>query len=39
MSKIREVLFLKEVNGADEWFEDGNEEANAKYVGEIENVS
>ena len=37
MSKIREVLFLKEVNGVDEWFEDGNEETDAKYIGEIEN--
>ena len=37
MSKIREVLFLKEVNGVDVWFEDGNEETDAKYIGEIEN--
>ena len=26
MSKIKEILFLKEVNGVEEWFEDGNEE-------------
>ena len=37
MSKIKKVLFLKEINGVDEWFEDGNEETDAKYVGEIEN--
>jgi len=36
MSKIKEVLFLKEINGVDEWFEDGDEEAHGKYVGEIE---
>ncbi len=39
MSNNREILFLKEVNvnGVDEWFKDGNEEVNAKYVVEIDN--
>ena len=35
MSNNREVLFLKEVNGVNEWFENGNEKTDAKYVGEI----
>ena len=38
MSKIKEVLFLKEVNGVEEWFEDGNEETDAKYVGKLKLV-
>ena len=36
MSKTKEVLFRKVVNGVFEWFEDGNEEDHGKYVGEIE---
>ena len=37
MSKTKEVLFRKEVNGVLGWFEDGNEEDHGKYVGDIEN--
>ena len=37
MSKTKEVLFRKVVNGVFEWFEDGNEEDHGKYVGDIEN--
>ena len=36
MSKTKEVLFRKVVNGVFEWFEDGNEEDHGKHVGEIE---
>ena len=37
MSNNREILFLKEVNGVDEWFENGSEDTDVKYVGEIRN--
>ena len=37
MSKTKEVLFRKVVNGVFEWFEDGNEEDHGKYIGEIKN--
>ena len=36
MSKTKEVLFRKVVNGVFEWFEDSNGEDHGKYVGEIE---
>jgi hypothetical protein len=37
MSNNREILFLKEVNGVEEWFENSSEETDVKYVGEIRN--
>jgi len=37
MSSSQEVLFLRIVNGEAKWFEDGDEENDGKYVGEIEN--
>ena len=37
MSSIQRVLFLRNVNGEPKWFENGEEENDGKYVGEIEN--
>jgi len=39
MSTSQGVIFLKKknVNGESKWFEDGDEENDGKYVGEIEN--
>ena len=39
MSTSQGVIFLKkkDVNGGSNWFEDGDEENNGKYVGKIEN--
>ena len=39
MSSSQGVIFLKKknVNGESKWFEDGDEENDGKYVGEIEN--
>jgi len=37
MSNNKVVLFLRNVNGESKWFEDGDEENDGKYVGEIEN--
>ena len=39
MSSSQRIIFLKRknVNGESKWFEDGDEENDGKYVGEIEN--
>ena len=37
MSSSQEVLFLRDENGESKWFENGDEENDGKYVGEIEN--
>ena len=37
ISRSQGVLFLRNVNGESKWFEDGDEENNGEYVGEIEN--
>ena len=37
MSSSQEVLFLRNVNGESKWFEDGDEENDGKYIGEIKN--
>ena len=37
MSSSQEVLFLRVENGESKWFENGDEENDGKYVGEIEN--
>ena len=35
-NKDKGVLFLGYVNGESKWFEDGDEENDGKYVGEIQ---
>ena len=37
MSSSQGVLFLRNVNGKSKWFEDGDEDNDGKYIGEIEN--
>ena len=37
MSSSQGVLFLRNVNGKSKWFEDGDEDNEGKYIGEIEN--
>ena len=37
MSSSQGVLFLRNVNGKLNWFEDGDEDNDGKYIGEIEN--
>ena len=37
MSSSQEVLFLRDEYGESKWFENGDEENDGKYVGEIEN--
>jgi hypothetical protein len=37
ISRSQGVLFLRNVNGKSNWFEDGDEENDGKYIGEIEN--
>ena len=37
MSSSQGILFLRVENGESKWFEDGDEENDGKYVGEIEN--
>ena len=37
MSSSQGVLFLRNVNGGSKWFEDGDEDNDRKYIGEIEN--
>ena len=37
MSSSQGVLFLRNVNGEPKWFEDGDEDNDGKYIGEIEN--
>ena len=37
MSSSQEVLFLKNVNEEPKWFEDGDEDNDGKYIGEIKN--
>ena len=37
MSSSQGVLFLRNVNGKSNWFEDGDEDNDGKYIGEIEN--
>ena len=37
MSSIQRVLILRNVNGESKWFEDGDEDNDGKYIGEIEN--
>ena len=35
MSSSQEVLFLRVENGGLNWFENGNEDSDGKYIGEI----
>ena len=37
MSSSKGVLFLRDENGEQKWFENGNEESDGKYIGEIKN--
>ena len=37
MSSSQEVLFLRNENGEQKWFENGNEDSDGKYIGEIKN--
>ena len=37
LSSSQGVLFLRKVNGGSKWFEDGDEDNDRKYIGEIEN--
>ena len=37
MSSSQRVLFLRNVYGESEWFEDGDEKNDGKYTGEIKN--
>ena len=37
MSSSKEVLFLRDENGELNWFENGNEDSDGKYIGEIKN--
>ena len=37
MSSSQEILFFRNVNGESKWFEDGDEDNDGKYIGEIEN--
>ena len=37
MSSSQGVLFLRNVNGKLNWFEDGDEDNDGKYIGEIKN--
>ena len=37
MSKKKEVLFLRVKNGELNWFENGDEDSDGKYIGEIKN--
>ena len=37
MSSSKEVLFLRVKNGEQKWFENGNEDSDGKYIGEIKN--
>ena len=37
MSSSQEVLFLRVENGELNWFENGNEDSDGKYIGEIKN--
>ena len=38
MSSSQGVLFLRVENGELNWFENGNEDSDGKYIGEIKNV-
>jgi len=37
MSSNQEILFLRVKNGEQKWFENGNEDSDGKYIGEIKN--
>ena len=37
MSSSQGVLFLRNENGKSNWFEDGDEDNDGKYIGKIEN--
>ena len=37
MSSSQKVLFLRNENGEQKWFENGNEDSDGKYIGEIKN--
>ena len=37
MSSSQEVLFLRNENGEQKWFENGNEDSDGKYIGETNN--
>jgi hypothetical protein len=37
MSSSQEVLFLRDENGELNWFENGDENNDGKYIGEIKN--
>ena len=37
MSSSKGVLFLRNENGEPKWFENGDENNDGKYIGEIEN--
>ena len=37
MSSSKGVLFLRDGNGEQKWFENGNEDSDGKYIGEIKN--
>ena len=37
MSKDKGVLFFRDENGESKWFENGDEDNDGKYLGEIEN--
>jgi len=37
MSSSQGVLYLRDENGESKWFEDGDEDNDGKYIGEIEN--
>jgi hypothetical protein len=37
ISRNQGVLFLRNVNGEQKWFEDDDEDNDGKYLGEIEN--
>jgi len=37
MSSNQEILFLRVENGEQKWFENGNEDSDGKYIGEIKN--
>ena len=36
MSSSQKVLFLRDENGELNWFENGNEDSDGKYIGEIQ---
>ena len=37
ISRNQGVLFLRNVNGEPKWFENGDEDNDGKYIGEIKN--